>query len=104
MAGRGIVTKEVVGIFSFTGSNGKTGFNIYLVEPFSDFERDGKNNVVLGMKTSSEFTYEDYELKVGDRVKIYKDVIETAKGTFPIIVDIVKQPKVVDTKGTPAGK
>lgn len=88
MAGRGIAEKEVVGISSFT-SNGKTGFNIFLLEPFSDYERDGKNTA-LGMKTSSEFTYDDYGLKVGDKVKIYKDVIETSKGTFPIIVEIQK--------------
>lgn len=83
---RGILVKEVVGISSFTSkSSGKTGYNIYLLEPFPD---DQEN--VMGMKTSTEFTYEDYGLKVGDKVKIYKDVIETAKGTFPVICDIIK--------------
>lgn len=82
---KGVPIKEVVGISSFKSKNGKTGFNIYLIEPFPD---DSEN--VEGMKTGSEFTYEDYALKVGDKVKIYKDVIETAKGTFPVIVDIQK--------------
>lgn len=83
---KGVPVKKVVGISSFTSkSNGKTGYNIYLIEPFPD-----ESENVVGMKTSSEFTYEDYGLKVDDNVKIYKDVIETAKGTFPVIVDIVK--------------
>ena len=83
---RGILTKEVVGISSFTSkSNGKTGYNIFLLEPFPDSEQGA-----VGMKTSSEFTYEDFGLKVGDKVKIYKDVIESSKGNFPVIVDIQK--------------
>ena len=82
---RGIATKEVTGISTFTNAKGKTGYNIFLLEPFSDGEQDA-----VGMKTSSEFTYEDFGLKVGDKIKIYKDVIETSKGNFPVIVDIQK--------------
>lgn len=86
MAGRGVAIKEVVGISTFESvSKGKTGYNIFLLEPFP--ESDTK---AVGMATSKEFTYEDWDLKVGDKVKIYKDVIESSKGNFPVIVDIVK--------------
>lgn len=83
---KGVPIKEVVGIQQFTSkSNGKRGFNIFLLEPFPD-DAEG----VTGMKTASEFTYDDWALKVGDKVKIYKDVIESSKGSFPIIQEIVK--------------
>lgn len=83
---KGVAIKEVVGIQEFVSkSNGKKGYNIFLVEPFPD-ESEG----VTGMKTSAEFTYDNWELKVGDKVKIYKDVIESSKGTFPVIQEIVK--------------
>lgn len=81
-----IAIKEVVGISTFHSQNkGKTGFNIFLIEPFPDGTEGA-----FGMRTSNEFTYEDYGLKVGDHVKIYKDVIESSKGTFPVIQEIEK--------------
>lgn len=86
MAGR-IVTKEVVGISRFESKNGKIGYNIFLLEPFRA-EEDS-----TGMKTSSEFTYEDFGLKVGDKVKIYKDVINSKDGAFAVIADIEKVAK-----------
>lgn len=81
MAGR-IPTKEVVGISTFTAKDGRTGYNIYLLEPFRTDEE------AQGMKTATEFTYEDFGLKVGDRVKIYKDVVNSRNGAFGVIADI----------------
>lgn len=85
---RGVPVKEIVGISSFVSkSNGRTGYNLFCVEPFpTDMEN------CEGMQVSKEFTYDDYGLQVGDRVKIFKDVIETAKGTYPVIQEIVKVP------------
>lgn len=83
---KGVPIKEIVGIQEFVSkSTGKKGYNIYLVEPFPD-DSEG----ITGVKTSSEFTYDDWALKVGDKVKIYKDVIESSKGSFPVIQEIVK--------------
>lgn len=83
---KGVPVREIVGIQEFVSkSNGKKGYNIFLLEPFPDGSEG-----VIGMKTSSEFTYDDWELKVGDKVKIYKDVIESSKGSFPVIQEIVK--------------
>lgn len=54
----------IVGIRKGTSKNGKSFCQYYLTKPFSDY--DMENGDCSGFQTASEFTYKDYNLKVGD--------------------------------------
>ena len=62
--------KKVIGIKT-TVKDDKKSFNIFLTEPFEEYEINAGG--CDGIKTSAIFTYRDYSLKVGDNVTVSYD-------------------------------
>lgn len=54
----------IIGIKKATTKNGRDFCQYFIQKPFSDY--DMENSDVTGFQTSSEFSYKDYNLKVGD--------------------------------------
>lgn len=54
----------IVGIKKATTKNGKNFCQYFITKPFSDY--DMEKSEVEGIQASSEFSYRDFNLKVGD--------------------------------------
>ena len=82
--------RTIIGIKKATTKDGKPCKTYYFTEEYSDY--DLKNGHCEGVKVGSEYSQNvfDTELKVGDKCKMYHEVINGKNGQFAVLSDIVK--------------
>ena len=82
--------RTIIGIKNGTSKDGKPTKTYFYTEEYSDY--DLKNGHCVGVKCGSEYSQNvfDTELKVGDKCKMYHEVINSKNGSFTILSDIVK--------------
>ena len=81
--------KKVVGIRETKSkTTGRSWFVYYLVEEFTDYEKDN-SEVCSGVKVTSEETSLRFDVNVGDKVKCYYD--KGFQGKASIAEMIVKE-------------
>ena len=77
--------RTIVGIKNSKTKEGNPAVTYFFTEEYSDY--DLKNGKCEGVKVGSEYTQNVFlsDLKIGDKVKMYKDVVNGKNGAFAVL-------------------
>lgn len=81
--------RTIIGVKKATTKDGKPSTTFFYTEEYSDY--DLQNGKCEGVKTGSEYTQQIFDnIKVGDKVKMYHDVINGKNGQFAVLSEVIK--------------
>lgn len=81
--------RTIIGVKKSTTKDGKPATTFFYTEEYSSY--DLQNGKCEGVKTGSEYTQQIFDnIKVGDKCKMYHDVINSKNGQFAVLSEIVK--------------
>lgn len=80
----------IIGVKNSKTKDGNPAATYFYTEEYNDY--DLKNGKCEGVKTGSQYTSNIFlqDVKVGDKVKFYHEVINSRSGSFTILSDMVK--------------